>query len=463
MYFKRDIWNKLLSWKNSWDNVTLEVRGARQVGKTYILTKFCSENFKNFIYINMADNSGKIFLSHINALRTACEKGEKKGFKVSDLLEMYDSEFEDSYSTVVLIDEIQESSSVYNLIRSFTRELKSWVIITGSYLGKTLDKDFFIPVGDIMQVTLHPLSFAEFLDIFGMRERQYECYHNFKADDELRTLFNLYTKLGGYPAVIEKYMLTKDFTECENVRSNIINMFISESLRYFQDISDVSVFRDLLRAVAVLMVQEKQGSDLIKELSKITIADGTSKMNKKVIERAIAWLHVSGIIGYASKMMDGDALKISSHARFYFNDIGMARYFMTAAVPSVSSIKGTLAENYVFTVLRDRFYSNELGDRPSTVIGFEPMFSTYSKTGGELDFILCGKFDGKKIGIEVKAKRGNANTGKTMLADRKIDQLYLLEGSTGGGESGKITTLPLYLADQLEFDFERLTLSLNLF
>lgn len=310
VHFKRDIWNKLLHWKNSWNNVTLEVHGARQVGKTYILTKFCSENFTNFIYINMAENSGKTFLSCIDSLRKMCLEREQKDFTIIELLKRYDSGFEDSINTVVLIDEIQESSSVYNLIRSFTRELKARVIVTGSYLGKTLDRDFFIPVGDIMSITLYPLSFAEFLDIFKLRRKQHECYCDIKANDELRLLFNLYMELGGYPAVIEKYLLTKDFVECENVRVMIVNTFISDSLRYFQDISDISVFQDLLRSIAVLMLQEKQGNDLTKELYKLTTTNGTSKISKKIIERAIAWLYVSGIIGYVSKVVDGDMLKV---------------------------------------------------------------------------------------------------------------------------------------------------------
>ena len=62
MYIKRNVYQQLMDWKNESSNSTLEVRGARQVGKTYIINKFADENFKHKIYINLFELSGKQFL-----------------------------------------------------------------------------------------------------------------------------------------------------------------------------------------------------------------------------------------------------------------------------------------------------------------------------------------------------------------------------------------------------------------
>ena len=62
MYLKRKVYDQLLDWKNDTVHSTLEVNGARQVGKTYIINKFADENFRHKIYINLFDLSGKQFM-----------------------------------------------------------------------------------------------------------------------------------------------------------------------------------------------------------------------------------------------------------------------------------------------------------------------------------------------------------------------------------------------------------------
>ena len=65
----------------------------------------------------------------------------------------------DSPETEVIIDEIQESAAIYNRIREFTRTLKSDFIVTGSYLGRILNKEFKFSAGDLDTVEVQTLSF----------------------------------------------------------------------------------------------------------------------------------------------------------------------------------------------------------------------------------------------------------------------------------------------------------------
>lgn len=112
MELRRNIYQKLLNWKNEKTGHVLELKGARQVGKTYILKKFGKENFKNMIYINMAEISGQDFLKCIsvagnwNPGEPRVEEPLKKAFQ------LYEQTFSDDPETVVIIDEIQESAEV---------------------------------------------------------------------------------------------------------------------------------------------------------------------------------------------------------------------------------------------------------------------------------------------------------------------------------------------------------------
>ena len=133
-YFKRDIWEDLLEWKEKSD-LSLEVRGARQVGKTFILKKFCEENFRQVFYINMGDSTGRDFLDSVTVWSEKYSHEHDSDEDILRLMRIYKPEFEDRKDTIILIDEIQESPRVYNIIRPVTRTLKAKLVVSGSYLG----------------------------------------------------------------------------------------------------------------------------------------------------------------------------------------------------------------------------------------------------------------------------------------------------------------------------------------
>ena len=74
-YLKRQVYDRFLTWKNHSDHSTLEVSGARQVGKTYIVNKFADEQYKQKIYVNLLEFSGEIFIEHYNDLRKEIKEG----------------------------------------------------------------------------------------------------------------------------------------------------------------------------------------------------------------------------------------------------------------------------------------------------------------------------------------------------------------------------------------------------
>lgn len=108
MEFKRDIYKNLMKWKQDDTGKVLQVSGARQVGKTYIIKKFAEENFKHVIYINMAELSGEEFLQCMDKVRE-WEPGTPREEKPAHrALELFDRGFKDTKDTIIVIDEIQE-------------------------------------------------------------------------------------------------------------------------------------------------------------------------------------------------------------------------------------------------------------------------------------------------------------------------------------------------------------------
>ena len=451
MELRRNIYIKLLAWKKENTGRVLELQGARQVGKTYILKKFGKENFSKMVSINMAENTGKNFLRCVS-IAMEWEPGKPmEETPIRKALELYDETFKDNKDTVVIIDEIQESAEIYNQIRTLAREFQAYVIVTGSYLGRTMELDFFLPAGDMDHMVMESMTFDEFLDVFDERElyEKIDLYGKGRTEDykKLMEYYEIYQKIGGYPAVVACYAEYRDLNKCMGLIGDLINVFADESKRYFEDIIDINMFQKLFNAIALLMMQEKQGiRDLTAELSKIAYQEESGRTTKKMINHAISWLQESHIIGYASKAVDCDYKQIKDNSRYYFLDLGIAYYFLSRTGAPYDVIKGLLAENFVYLVLRRRI------ENTHEIAGLVPWFASYEKIKGELDFYVRSLVDYKNYGIEVKSTDASAKTARKLLEDGKLDYLYLLKGETMGGiADGRIFTVPLCLADRIEF------------
>lgn len=451
MELRRNIYKKLLAWEKENTGRVLELQGARQVGKTYILKKFGKENFSKMVYINMAENTGKNF-SRCISIAMEWEPGKPmEETPIRKALELYDETFKDNKDTVVIIDEIQESAEIYNQIRTLAREFQAYVIVTGSYLGRTMEPDFFLPAGDMDHMVMESMTFDEFLDVFDEQElyEKIDLYGKGRTEDykKLMEYYEIYQKIGGYPAVVACYAEYRDLNKCMGLIGDLINVFADESKRYFEDIIDINMFQKLFNAIALLMMQEKLGiRDLTAELSKIAYQEESGRTTKKMINHAISWLQESHIIGYASKAVDCDYKQIKDNSRYYFLDMGIAYYFLSRTGAPYDVIKGLLAENFVYLVLRRRI------ENTHEIAGLVPWFASYEKIKGELDFYVRSLVDYKNYGIEVKSTDASAKTARKLLEDGKLDYLYLLKGETMGGiADGRIFTVPLCLADRIEF------------
>lgn len=449
-YLKRNAYDRLLKWKERPDHSTLEVSGARQVGKTYIVNKFADEQYKRKIYINLLDFTGELFLEKYEELRNEIKNGFRCDNPVYELIRRVHPEFEDTSDTIVIIDEIQESAAIYNRIREFTRQLKSDFIITGSYLGRILNREFKYSAGDLDSLEIHTLDFREFLmaldkedlyqelDLYG--ESSEEVYKN------LADLYKIYTKIGGYPAVILRYLESGSVEEANTELLKIIKLFTNESKRYFDDILDDEVYDNIFSSVARVLVKEKKGFDedsFSEELQNIVVKDYSSNISKASVNRAIDWLYSSGIIGFAGKIKDCNILDFKPKARCYFMDIGLTSYFLTHIGCSESDVSGIVNENFVFLDLKRRIVP------PGEIALETPAFATMGR--GEIDFYLKSLRTRKTYAIDVKTGKNQSKTVRDILDKRKADYVVYAKGNTHGGVRDNIYTIPIYGIGKFEF------------
>ena len=424
MYLKRKIYSQLLEWKNDTGHSTLEVTGARQVGKTYIINKFADENFRHKIYINLFEQSGQQFMQCYKQA-TAWEPGTKRPeHPLHDVFRLFDVEFEDTEDTVIIIDEIQESSEVYNRIREFTRQFQARFIVTGSYLGKIYDPEFRYSSGDVTSLPIYTLTFEEFLQAYN------------------EELYNEYLMLS--PVMPQE---TGDFQKAQGVLVKIIDTFTNESIRYFSDILDTRVFTQIFFSICRILNRESRGlkeDSISEELQKLVTRDYSSNISKATCNRAISWLYFSGIIGFCAKITEMDILEFKPASRCFFMDPGLANYYLALTGTDSRTLAGTLNENYVYINLKRR------QDFPPEIAFETPAFATYK--GGEIDFVAQSIHSHIRYLVEVKSGKGTATTAQKALDQGKADRLLYLKGDTKGGRAGKIDTVPLYMLERYSFD-----------
>lgn len=451
MYLKRTVYEKLKEWKENNSQSTLEVNGARQVGKTYLINKFADEHFQQKIYINLFELSGKQFLECYKQAMEWKPGTKRPKHPLYDAFRLYDIDFTDTEDTVIIIDEIQESAEIYNRIREFTRQFKARFIVTGSYLGRVYDSEFRYSSGDVTKLTIYTLSFEEFLQAYD--EKLYENYCKLAKQEEtegvyakIKEVYELYCQIGGYPKVVETYLLTKSMQQAQGELVKIMDTFINESIRYFTDILDSRVFTHIFLSICRILNREKKGlaeDSISEELQKIVTRDYSSNISKAVCNRAISWLYFSGIIGFCAKITELDILEFKQASRCYFMDLGVANYYLKLTGTDSATLAGALNENYVYINLKKR------QDFPAEIAFETPAFATYK--GGEIDFIAQSLENDKRYLIEVKSGKGTASTATKALQSGKGDKLLYLKGDTKGGVDKQIETVPIYMLERYVF------------
>ena len=389
MYLKRKAYDELTAWKKRPNHSTLEVSGARQVGKTYIVNRFADEQYRQKIYINLMDLSGELFLEQYRELWQEMKAGKRYQNPIYELIKRHQPDFEDSDHTVVIVDEIQESADIYNRIREFTRTLKCDFIITGSYLGRILKKEFKYSSGDLDYLEIRTLGFEEFLTALDRIELYEEMSlyggSDTKTYQELQKLYDDYCAIGGYPSVVLKYLENAPLQDCQAELLKIIRLFANESRRYFEDILDAAVYENIFTGVARILAKEKKGFDkdsFSEELQGIVVKDYSSNITKVSVNRAIDWLYSAGVIGFAGKLPECSLLDFKAKARCYFLDVGLTNYFLTKSGAPKATVSGILNENFVYLDLRRRIA------HPSEVALETPAFATLGN--GEIDFYVKG-------------------------------------------------------------------------
>ncbi len=278
----RDKLDDLLIWKNDKNRKPLIVRGARQVGKTWLMKEFGKKAYKKTIYVNFdnEDNLKDLFKLDLNISR------------IISTLEIFAGEKINPDNTLIIFDENQSAERGLNLLKYFNEDAPQYhIMVAEPLLGMALKPNEPFPVGKVSFLTLRPMSFYEFLKANGndlyveqLKNRNWDVLRLFH--DKLIELLKLYMFVGGMPATVSEFVENHDISKVRQIQKDIIRSYESDFAKHAPD-------KHIPR---IRMVWQSIPNQLAKENKKFIYSAIRSGARAKDFEVAIQWLVDCGLV-----------------------------------------------------------------------------------------------------------------------------------------------------------------------
>ncbi len=384
----RKIITELKEWKNKKDRLPLILKGARQVGKTWILQEFGKECFDDVLYINF-ENAGNI---------ANLFEGNIEPNRIIEYLSALNHKKIEPEKTLIIFDEIQELPRALTALKYFAEETPEYVICcAGSLLGVFLHDQVSFPVGKVDFLELQPLDFEEFLIandenvlIDVIKKNKLEQLPDL-ITDKLKDYLKKYFVIGGMPRAVKTWIEEKDFELVERVQKGILEAYER----------DFSKHTDNSTATKIQYVWNSIPSQLAKENRKFIYGVVKDGARAREYENSINWLKDTGLIRVVNRVKCGNKQPLRAYEdlkafKIYLLDVGLLR--VLCELPYETIIEKDAIYNEFNGLLTEQFVLQELGNikKVNTIYYWTNEFQS------EVDFV----FAYKNLIIPVEAKAG---------------------------------------------------------
>ena len=424
---KRALLENLKQWKNSTTRQPLILRGARQVGKTWLMKEFAKTEYENFIYVNFEfdEDMKTLFEADLNPERILLHLNAFSGIEAKP------------HKTLIIFDEIQEANRGLTSLKYFSENAPEYhVIAAGSLLGITLHKHVSFPVGKVDFLDLYPLNFYEFLCAIG-QERFAELI---KTDDfQMMTSFKTkyvewlrqYYYVGGMPAAVASFAEKKDFTEVRSIQKKILTAYES----------DFSKYAPAEIVPRIRLVWNSILPQLAKENRKFIYAKIQKGARAREFELAMAWLLDCGLIKQVFRVTKPD-LPLKAYLDFSAFKLFMVDVGLMAAMAELDAktlLKGSEIFEEFKGALTEQFVFQQLTQNENLVIAYWASDSLKA----EIDLLV--QYSNEIIPIEVKATENLQAKSLKTFCQKHSPQTAIRTSLSDYRTETWLTNVPLYI------------------
>lgn len=422
---------KLYKWKESKRRKPLIIKGARQVGKTWLMKEFGSKAYAETVYINFDSNSrmAGLFTSDLNTGRLILG------------IEMYADRKIDPDNTLLIFDEIQEVPKALSALKYFYEDAPQYhIICAGSLLGVALHEGTSFPVGKVDFLSLYPLSFREFLTAAAggrfseLLDRQdYPMITSFKQTyiDALKQ----YYFVGGMPEAVQCFVEEKDFHAVREIQKRILTA-------YEQDFSKHAPIEIVPK---IRMIWNSIPSQMAKENKKFIYGLVREGGRAKEYETAIMWLCDCGLVHKISRV-NAAGLPLKAYEdmkafKLFLVDVGLLgcmvnlhQHTLLDGNDLFSEFKGALTEQYVCQQLK-------------TIDDLSVYYYTNDRSSCEVDFVIdTGRYI---VPVEVKAEINLKAKSLKTYREKFNPEISLRVSMADYKKEDWLINLPLYAIEEI--------------
>ena len=427
---KRFILNELIKWKESKYRKPLILKGARQIGKTYILKQFGEENYEGVAYFNFDHNEDLYNLFNIT----------KDPKRILEQLSFIYGKAIKPEKTLIIFDEIQECPNALNSLKYFQEEANEYhLACAGSLLGIKLSHTSF-PVGKVDFLNMYPMTFSEFL----IADNCENLVNYMKSINTIETIpdifFNQlneklksYFIIGGMPEAVKMWVNEKNMELVNSVQENILRAYES----------DFSKHTNNKEANKISLIWNSIPSQLAKENKKFlyqTIKEGA---RAREYEDALNWLNDANLIykvyNVTKTSFPLKAYNDLSSFKIYLNDVGLLRKMANLDSKIIiegdrlfEEFKGSFTENYVLSML-------------CSIYEYVPNYFTFDRH--KIDFVI--QYKNKIIPIEVKANKSTNNISLTRYNEKNDNDISIRFSMNNLSKNDKVLNIPLFLIEYI--------------
>jgi len=426
---KRKILHDLLVWKQNPERLCLLVKGARQVGKTFIIRRFAEENYKYFVEINFVENPAysTIFNGDMD-VETLIKQISLRVPRV----ELVPGE------TLIFLDEIQLCPRARAALKFLASDKRFDVIASGSMLGINYEDVPSYPVGYVDQLEMHSLDFEEFLWANGIQSssiadiKDYFDNHEtvpLAMHERMMELFKEYIIVGGMPRVVQSFVTSHNFATVLRLQKGIIADYTDDIAKYAKGAEKTKA------RACFLSIPKHLSKDYKKFQYSLVEKGGTSRK----FGGSLMWLYDAGIINFCHNLaapelpLEGNAK--SDTFKVYMRDTGLLMAMLEDGSQediidgNLGIYKGAIYENIIadiFTKSGKKLYYYEKNNKI------------------EIDFFI--RRNKAATAVEVKSADNTKSKSLNALMQHYGVKYGIKLSSKNIGKTENVESFPLYMA-----------------
>ena len=423
---------ELKKWKQSPTRKPLIIRGARQVGKTWLMKEFGEKYYDKYAYINFDDNTrmNKLFEEDFDLDRII------QGLKIESGVNI------EPENTLIILDEIQETPKALKALKYFCENAREYHIISaGSLLGVAIHEGTSFPVGKVDFLDLKPLSFFEFLDAIGekqllelLKNNDFDMINVFNT--KLKDYLKLYYYVGGMPEVVSSYIEYKDLSQVRVIQKRLLEAYEQDFSKHAPS-SIVPRIRQLWNNIP---------TQLAKENKKFIYGLIKKGARAREYEIALSWLIDCGLI-YQVNRVNNCKVPLSAYQDFsafklYLLDVGLLSAMAGLDSKTLlegneifEEFKGSLTEQYVLCQLKE-------------CTDLSIYYWTSDSGIAEIDFIT--QIGGNNVPIEVKASENLQAKSLKVFVEKYKTKINVRTSMSNYKKEEWLINIPLYSIGNIE-------------